>query len=72
MRLILSRLLIGILYCLAVLAFFEASARVGLSSDWLFTRITSGKDNASNRLAYVHGWRPNHLQHIDIYHPVRG
>jgi hypothetical protein len=72
MRLILSRLLIGILYCLAVLAFFEASARAGLSSDWLFTRITSGKDNASNRLAFVHGWRPNHLQHIDIYHPVRG
>ena len=32
----------------------------------------SGKDNASNRLAFVHGWKPNHLQHIDIYHPVRG
>jgi hypothetical protein len=55
MRLILSRLLTGVLYCLAVLVFFEASTRVGLSSDWLFTRITSGKDNASNRLEFVHG-----------------
>ncbi|HZT18013.1 MAG TPA: GDSL-type esterase/lipase family protein [Dongiaceae bacterium] len=68
----LPRLLIAIAYCIGLLAFFEASARIGLSNDWLFTRATRGMDDASYRLRFIHGRSKNHLQRIDMYDPIRG
>jgi hypothetical protein len=59
-------------YLLAVLAFFELSARVALSHKEVFRRV-AGVDEASSRLRWAkrQGRRPL-VQPFDIHHPVRG
>jgi hypothetical protein len=59
-------------YLVAVLAFFEVSARVALSRIDVFRRV-AGVDEASSRLRWARrqGRRPL-VQPFDVHHPVRG
>jgi len=61
-----------VLYVVAVLAFFELSARTVLSRKELFRRI-AGVDEASSRLRWARRQdRRPLVQPFDVYHPVRG
>jgi hypothetical protein len=63
----------GLLYLAGVLAFLEASSRVALRDDVLFSRLAS-EDDSSNRLRFIHSrGRKAHVGYFfDEYHPTRG
>jgi len=60
-------------YGLAVVAFFEASARLALRNDRFFRRV-AGEDDASWRLRWVkrHAKRPGIYFDFDAFSPTRG
>jgi hypothetical protein len=79
----LRKILIAIVYCLGVLVFFEATARVVLWTDWGFGRIVGGlwlplqeTDDTAWRLSFVRrhqsGYSPTIYYGFDVYHPTRG
>jgi len=73
MRAALRKILAGVLYGLAVLAFFEAAARAALSSDAFFKRV-AGDDDASWRLRFARRQRGETRIYysFDVHHPTRG
>src|SRR5262245_42912083 len=71
------RALVLILYCLGVALFFEATTRVVLSSDTVFSRIRPANDIDDTwwRLNFVRRQReksPKIWYPFDVYHPTRG
>jgi hypothetical protein len=65
---------ITILYCLGVLVFFEATARVVLSSDNFWAIVRPFGDDTAYRLLFIRrqGKSPTMAYSFDVYHPTRG
>ena len=67
------KIVIAVVYCVAVALFLEGAARAALSSDGFFRRV-AGNDEASWRLRWVK--RQKTVRRIyyafDDYHPTRG
>src|SRR6516164_467780 len=74
MRYGLRKIFIAVVYCLGVLAFFEATARGVLWSDWGFRRyVGTNTDDTAWRLSFVRRHSQESIyDKFDIYHPTRG
>jgi hypothetical protein len=70
------KIFITIIYCLGVLGFFEATARVVLWSDTAFSRIVPwGDSDSTSRLLFIRRYSeksPIIYYPFDVYHPTRG